>query len=81
MPTLRKGGLSDAHVRPQLSPEMLQRIDDYLDMGVPWIWVIDPLTCQGQVYKTEGASRVKDMIFRTDRFTVNLAPARTVLSK
>jgi Uma2 family endonuclease len=61
-------------------PEMLQRIDDYLDMGVPWIWVIDPLTCQGRIYTVAGASRVKDMIFSTDRFTVNPGPARAALS-
>jgi len=59
---------------------MLQRIDDYLDMGVPWIWVIDPLTCQGRIYTVAGASRVKDMIFSTDRFTVNPGPARAALS-
>ncbi len=61
-------------------PEMLRRIDDYLDLGVPWIWVTDPLTCQGQVYTASGASRVKDMVFKTDRFTVNLAPACQALS-
>ncbi len=56
-------------------PEMLRRIDDYLDLGVPWIWVIDPLSGQGQVYTQSGASRVKDRIFKTDRFTVSLAEA------
>ncbi len=62
-------------------PELLRRIDDYLDLGVPWIWVIDPLTCQGQVYTAAGASRVRDMVFRTDRFTVDLASAFAALSQ
>jgi Uma2 family endonuclease len=61
-------------------PEMLRRIDDYLDLGTPWIWVVDPLTCQGQVYTTAGASRVKNMVFKTDRFTVDLAAAHNALS-
>jgi Uma2 family endonuclease len=61
-------------------PEMLARIDDYLDLGTAWVWVVDPLTCQGQVYTAAGASRVKDMIFKTDRFTVNLAVPHHALS-
>jgi Uma2 family endonuclease len=61
-------------------PELLRRIDDYVDMGVPFVWVIDPLNCQGQIYTAAGALRVRDMVFKTDRFIVDLAPAHSRLS-
>jgi Uma2 family endonuclease len=61
--------------------DMLQRIDEYLDLGVPWIWIIDPVTCNGQVYMGAVGSLVRNMIFKTDRFTVDLTRAHEILAR
>lgn len=48
-----------------LSPEdrmakMHERIADYLEMGVPCVWVINPETGTGWIYTAEGAREAKD---------------------
>ena len=53
-----------------LSPEdrmgdMQERIDDYLAMGVPSVWVIDPQKRRGWVHTSEGAKEAKDGVMRT----------------
>ena len=45
--------------------EMQERIDDYLAMGVPFVWVIDPRTRRGWVYTTESGKEAKDGVMRT----------------
>ncbi|HYL38295.1 MAG TPA: Uma2 family endonuclease [Bryobacteraceae bacterium] len=43
------------------------RINDFLAMGVPYIWVIDPQTKQAYIATpTEGLREVKDEILRTE---------------
>jgi Uma2 family endonuclease len=44
---------------------LLERLDDYLVMGVPNIWVIDPHLRRGYRYTTEGLLKAKDGILRT----------------
>jgi Uma2 family endonuclease len=41
------------------------RVDDYLTMGVPYVWVIDPRSRRAFVYTTEGGREAKDGILRT----------------
>ena len=42
------------------------RIQDYLGMGVPFVWILDPLTKQAYVATTaEGLREVKDGVLRT----------------
>jgi len=60
-----------------LSPEdrmgsMWQRIDDYLDFGVPFVWVIDPATRRGYVYTTQGSVEAKDGVMRAGELEVPL---------
>lgn len=43
---------------------MLGRIDDYLAMGVPHVWVIDPETRRGYHYTSDGMREVKDGVLR-----------------
>jgi Uma2 family endonuclease len=44
-----------------------ERIDDYLAMGVPYVWVLDPQTAQAyRATSTEGLREVKDGVLRTD---------------
>ena len=53
-----------------LSPEdrvsrMETRIDDYLQFGVEWIWLIDPKTGNGHIYTAQNRIPVTDGIYRT----------------
>jgi len=45
--------------------QMQERIDDYLRMGVPNVWVIDPRTRRGYHYTPDGMHEAKDGILRT----------------
>jgi Uma2 family endonuclease len=45
---------------------MQDRIDDYLTMGVPHVWVINPRSRRAFVYTTEGSHEAKDGILRTE---------------
>ena len=53
-----------------LSPEdrmsqMQQRVDDYLAMGVEYVWVVEPGTFRAYIYTSKGIELVKDGIVRT----------------
>jgi Uma2 family endonuclease len=53
-----------------LSPEdrvkdMQTKIDDYLDFGVSYVWLIDPETRRATVYTREGVMEVKDGVLST----------------
>jgi Uma2 family endonuclease len=41
-----------------------ERLDDYLAMGVPNIWVIEPHTRRGYVYNSDGILEAKDGVLR-----------------
>jgi Uma2 family endonuclease len=63
-----------------LSPEdrvrrIQARIDDYLNFGVAYVWVIDPANRRVWVYTTEGSREIKDGILTTENpsLTVDLA--------
>ncbi len=43
---------------------IVERLDDYLAMGVPHVWVIDPGTHRGYRYTSEGFLEAKDGILR-----------------
>ncbi len=43
----------------------VERLDDFLKMGVPNVWVIDPRTRRGYRYTPEGILEAKDGILRT----------------
>lgn len=74
---IRAGGEREQIIRtpPLLCVEILSpddrvrdlqvRVDDYLAMGVPTIWVIDPETRRGWVHTTEGAREAKDGVLRS----------------
>lgn len=44
---------------------IVERLDDYLAMGVPNVWVIDPALRRGYRYTSEGFLEAKDGILRT----------------
>jgi Uma2 family endonuclease len=46
--------------------DMQERIDDYLNFGVKYVWVINPQARQAWVHTTGGTHEVKDGILRTE---------------
>jgi Uma2 family endonuclease len=45
---------------------MQERIDDYLNFGVRYVWLVNPLNQRAWVYTTDGSREVKDGILRTE---------------
>ncbi len=45
--------------------EMQERIYDYLDFDVPWVWVIDPQKKRAFVYSKDGMSEAREGVLRT----------------
>ena len=45
--------------------QMQSRIDDYLNFGVPNVWIVDPLDLRAFHYNTDGMSEAKDGVLRT----------------
>jgi Uma2 family endonuclease len=46
--------------------EMQERIDDYLNFGVRYVWLLHPRSLRAFVYTREAAHEVKDGFLRTD---------------
>ncbi len=46
--------------------EMQERIDDYLNFGVRYVWVIHPRTRRAFVYTPQGFHEAKDGVLRTE---------------
>ena len=46
--------------------EMQERIDDYLNFGVRYVWLLHPRTRRAFIYTPEAVQEVKDGILRTD---------------
>jgi Uma2 family endonuclease len=54
-----------------MSPEdrierMQSKIDDYLNFGVAYVWVINPRTRRAWVYTKDGITEAKDGVLRTE---------------
>lgn len=54
--------------------QMRERVADYLEFGVPFIWVIDPATKLATIYTQDGAREIRDGILTTHNpdITINL---------
>jgi Uma2 family endonuclease len=53
--------------------ETLEKIGEYLDFGVAWVWVIDPVSLTGQIHSRDGVVSAEDGIFSTNRFSVDIS--------
>jgi len=54
-----------------LSPEdragmVQEKIDDYLNAGVKYVWVVNPYTKRGYIYTADGSHEAKDGVLRTE---------------
>jgi len=58
--------------REDTMTRLVERLDDDLNMGVPNIWIIDPLTRRGYRYTSEGFLEAKDGVLRTSRSDIAL---------
>lgn len=56
--------------------ETLEKVREYLQFGVSWVWVIDPVTRTGQVHTTAQITAVDNGKFFTDQFEIDLAAVR-----
>ena len=55
--------------------ETLDKVREYLNFDVKWVWVIDPVSRRGQVHSRNSVASVEDSIFSTDLFSVDLSRA------
>ena len=45
--------------------DLLEKVRDYLEFGVPYVWVINPESRRGEIYTSEGMRDAADGIMRT----------------
>ena len=55
--------------------EYREKIREYRAMGVPYIWIVDPIELDGEVYTGEGSTAVPDGVFRAGGIEVNIREA------
>jgi Uma2 family endonuclease len=55
--------------------DMLEKLDDYRDFQIPFVWVIDPRTRRGYTYSLEGAFKMQPGL-RTTNPDIDLAIER-----
>jgi Uma2 family endonuclease len=53
-------------------PRLQQRVTDYLKMGVPYVWVLDPQTRAAWVWTTDGMRQVNELHTDNPAITVPL---------
>jgi len=58
--------------------EVQEKIDDYLNFGVRFVWVIDPRVRRGYVHTADGSREAKDGVLRTSDPDIGL-PLRDLL--
>jgi Uma2 family endonuclease len=53
--------------------ELRVKINEYLDFGVPYVWVIDPISFTGEIHTPEAIERVRDGRFRAGNIEVDIS--------
>jgi len=52
--------------------EMQERIDDYINFGVQYVWVINPRNHRSSIYRPEGVEEVKNGILTTKNLDIRV---------
>jgi Uma2 family endonuclease len=56
--------------------ELRTKIDEYLAMGVQYIWIVDPISLRGDVHTTDQVERIQDGVFRAGAIELDLRVIR-----
>jgi Uma2 family endonuclease len=56
--------------------EIRTKVDEYFALGVPYVWIVDPTTFDGEIHTSDGIERVRDGRFRAGDITVDLRAPR-----
>jgi Uma2 family endonuclease len=55
--------------------ELRTKLDEYLEFGVQFVWVIDPISLHGEIYTVASITRVTDGCFTAGEISVDLKDA------
>jgi len=55
-----------------VAAEVSAKVDEYLTLGVPYVWVVDPVSLGGEVHTRDGIELVGDGRFRAGAIEVDL---------
>jgi len=66
--------------RDDRADDVQERIEDYLEFGVPCVWVINPRSRRGYVHTSESIHEVRDGVFRTPGSEIELPLGANALS-
>ena len=56
--------------------EIRAKLDEYLALGVPYVWIVDPTSFDGEIHTSGGIERVRDGRFRAGDIEVDLTVPR-----
>jgi Uma2 family endonuclease len=62
-----------------LAAEVSAKADEYLALGVPYVWVVDPVSLNGETRTRDGIERVSDGRFRAGVIEVDLQELRAAM--
>ncbi len=52
--------------------ELRMKIEEHLSFGVTYVWIVDPVSFQGEIHARDGIQRVEDGLFRAGAIEVDL---------
>jgi Uma2 family endonuclease len=55
--------------------ELRAKIEEYLDMGVQYVWVVDPVLLTGEIYTRDRIARARDGVFLAGDIEVDIRQA------
>jgi hypothetical protein len=52
--------------------EVLTKVSEYFDMGVEFVWIIEPVSFTGEIRTRDGIRTVTDGMFQVDGITIDI---------